>query len=185
MYFPQTRSAARRFDGAEALRMAAAAFWLACLSLTAPPWNAAAAQSARSPDRSGVVKVRSAHGHEETVERLRKDVESKGIRFFMLIEQSKLAAAAGVSLRPSSLLVFGNPPLGSLFIVANPQAGLDWPVRVLVYTDEKEQVWAAYTDFAWIARRHRIKTNLDAFKTASGVIASIMASIAASPAGAH
>ena len=139
--------------------------------------SAATAVPRTGPD--GIAKVRSAYGHEETIERLKKDVEGKGIRFFMLVEQSKLAAAAGIEVRPSSLLVFGNPALGTLFIKANPLAGLDWPVRVLVYTDEKGRVWAAYTDFDWIARRHRIKSGTEPFRKASEVITSIVSSIAA------
>ena len=116
----------------------------------------------------------------ETVARLKKDVADKGIKFFIEIDQSKLAADAGIALRPSTLLVFGNPPLGTLFISANPLAGLDWPVRLLVLQDEKGDVWAAYTDFAYIARRHHIEgADLEAFRKASGVIASITSSVKA------
>ena len=126
----------------------------------------------------GIVKVRSAYPLGETVERIRKDVAGKGIRFFMEIDQAKLAAEAGVALRPSTLLVFGNPPLGTLFIKANPLAGLDWPVRVLVLQDENRDVWAAYTDFAYIARRHHVRdVDADAFRKASEVITSITSSV--------
>ncbi len=104
----------------------------------------------------------------------------KGIRFFDEVDQTQLAAGAGIKLRPSTLLVFGNPPLGTLFINANPLAGLDWPVRLLVLQDENGEVWAAYTDFGHIARRHNIQgKDLEAFKTASGVIASITSSVTA------
>ncbi len=54
--------------------------------------------------------------------------------------RARLAADAGIKLRPSTLLVFGNPPLGTLFITANPLAGLDWPVRLLVFQDENGDV---------------------------------------------
>jgi uncharacterized protein (DUF302 family) len=129
---------------------------------------------------SGVIRVKSGYPMDETVARLKKDVAAKGIKFFIEVDQSKLAADAGVSLRPSTLLVFGNPPLGTLFIRANPLAGLDWPVRLLVLQDDKGQVWAAYTDFAYIARRHQIEgADLEAFKKASGVIASITSSVKA------
>ena len=53
---------------------------------------------------------------------------------------------------------FGNPALGTQFITANAAAGLDWPMRLLVYENEKGEVWLAYTDFRWIARRHGIST---------------------------
>jgi uncharacterized protein (DUF302 family) len=79
---------------------------------------------------------------------------------------------------PSTLLVFGNPPLGTQFLNAKPEAGIDWPVRLLVQQDEKGDVWAIYNDFLWIARRHGIKeADQQPFKTASGVIASITSSV--------
>ena len=129
---------------------------------------------------SGIVRVKSDYSVPETVERLKRDVASKGIRFFQEIDQAKLAADAGIKLRPSTLLIFGNPPLGTLFIAANPLAGLDWPVRLLVLEDERGDVWAAYTDFSYIAHRHAVSgTDAEAFAKASGVIASITSSVKA------
>jgi uncharacterized protein (DUF302 family) len=125
----------------------------------------------------GIVKVKSAYDMPETLKRLKKDVADKGIVFFSEIDQAKLAADAGVTLLPSTLLVFGNPPLGTLFITADPVAGLDWPVRLLVYQDAQGQVWVAYTDFAWIARRHGITNRDKEFKMASEVIASITSTV--------
>jgi len=132
-----------------------------------------------SAPRDGVISVRSAYALPETVDRLKKDVAAKGIMMFFTVDQAKLAADAGIKLRPSTLLVFGNPALGAQFITSNPQAGLDWPVRLLVHEDEKGQVWATYTDFAWIAQRHHITDRDAAFKMASNVIASITSSVAA------
>ena len=148
------------------------------LSLSAA--SVASAQNAVQPvSESGIVRVKSAYSVPETVARLKADVAAKGIRFFEEIDQAKLAADAGIKLRPSTLLVFGNPPLGTLFIRSNPLAGLDWPVRLLVLEDENGQVWAAYTDFSYIAKRHAIQgMDAEAFKTASGVIASITSSVA-------
>jgi len=144
----------------------------------------ACALSAWSPDRAlagsdGIVTVKSAYPIGETIERLKKDIAAKGIRFFDEIDQSKLAGDAGIRLRPSVLLIFGNPPLGTQFITANANAGLDWPVRLLVFENEKGEVWTAYTDFDWIARRHGIKDREDQFKMASTVIASITSSVKA------
>jgi uncharacterized protein (DUF302 family) len=132
-----------------------------------------------APIADGVVQVRSAYPIDETIARLKQDVASKGIRFFQEIDQSKLAAEAGVKLPRSTLLVFGNPPLGTLFLTSNPLSGLDWPVRLLVFEDAEGKVWAAYTDFGWIARRHGIRDRDVQFATATGVIASITGSVAA------
>lgn len=126
---------------------------------------------------SGVIATRSAYGMEETVARLKKDIAAKGITFFQEIDQSALAAKAGITLKPSVLLIFGNPPLGTQFITANPQAGLDWPVRMLVYRDAGGAVWVAYTDFGWIAQRHGVTSRDAQFHMASEVAASIASSV--------
>ena len=139
---------------------------------------ASADSTVQSVPESGIIKVKSAYPMAETIARLKKDVADKGIKFFIEVDQFKLAADAGIKIRPSTLLIFGNPPLGTLFIKANPVAGLDWPVRVLVLEDESGQVWAAYTDFGYIARRHGIDgADAESFAKASGVIASITSSV--------
>lgn len=151
------------------------------LALAVPavaPAQRMAAAAAMPTLEDGIVKVKSAYSVDETIVRVKQDVAAKGIMFFQAIDQQKLAADAGIKLRPSTLLVFGNPPLGTLFIKANPVAGLDWPVRLLVFEDENGQVWTAYTDFAYIARRHQIQgMDKEAFQKASGVIASITSSV--------
>jgi uncharacterized protein (DUF302 family) len=135
--------------------------------------------SARAGERrSGVVRVRSAYPVAETVARIKRDLAAKGIMVFAEIDQARLAADAGIALRPSTLLLFGNPPLGAQFLTSNPDSGLDWPVRLLVRQDEAGTVWAAYTDFAWIARRYGITDRDAQFRTASSVIASVTSSIA-------
>jgi uncharacterized protein (DUF302 family) len=146
------------------------AFLFACALTASSPVLAAS---------DGIVRVKSAYPIGETIERLKKDIADKGIKFFNEIDQSKLAADAGIKLRPSVLLIFGNPPLGTQFITANANAGLDWPVRLLVYENERGEVWTAYTDFDWIARRHEIESRKDQFKMASSVIESITSTVRA------
>jgi uncharacterized protein (DUF302 family) len=126
----------------------------------------------------GIVAVKSAHAFPDTVARLKQDVAAKGLVFFDEVDQQKLAADAGIATQPSTLLVFGNPALGTQFITANPQAGIDWPVRLLVYQDAAGKVWAEYTDFAYIAARHGIASRDPQFKMASEVVASIASSVA-------
>ena len=127
----------------------------------------------------GIVRVKSSYNFQETITRLKNDIAAKGIRFFSEIDQTELAAGAGIKLNPSTLLVFGNPPLGTQFITANPNSGLDWPVRLLVIQDSADAVWTVYTDFAWVAARHGIVNRSEQFKTASMVIASITSSVKA------
>ena len=157
------------------LKRIAAVLWL---GLVLAAGATAFAQATVTGD-DGLVKVRSAYPMDETVARLRKDIADKGIMFFQEVDQAQLAAAAGIRLRPSRLLTFGNPPLGAQFLTANPYAGLDWPVRVLVLQDEAGVVWAAYTDFAWIAQRHRINDRQPQFAMAASVVESITSTIKA------
>ena len=78
---------------------------------------------AAAPTHDGIVKVMSSYSFDETVARLKQDIARKGITFFMAVEQSKLAAEAGIALRPQVLLVFGNPALGAQFLTSNPHGG--------------------------------------------------------------
>jgi len=141
--------------------------------------GASAGLSRSAPHESdGVVSIKSAYRFDETIERIKADISLKKIMFFDVIDQAKLASGAGIELRPSTLLVFGNPPLGAQFLTSNPAAGLDWPVRLLVTEDAQGGVSVMYTDFAWIARRHYIADRAAAFEMASRVIASIASSVA-------
>jgi uncharacterized protein (DUF302 family) len=148
--------------------------WFIALVSAVIPIDVATAASAGD----GIVRVPSAYSVDETVQRLQADIEKKGIKFFMVVDQAQLGADAGIKLKPSKLLIFGNPPLGIQFLTANPNAGLDWPVRLLVMQDDAGRVWAVYSDFDWIARRHRISDREAQFKMASEVIASITSSVA-------
>lgn len=149
---------------------------LAAVVLSAAPL--ASAQRA-APAADGIVRVKSAFPMDETIARIKADIAQKGIMFFTAVDQRQLAAGAGIALPPSTLLMFGNPALGSQFITARGEAGLDWPVRLLVQQDADGNVWAIYTDFGWIARRHGITTRDPQFAMANGVVASITSTIRA------
>ena len=148
-----------------------ASLLLCCLVLSATT------SLARADSDDGFVRVKSAVSMPEAISRIKADISTKGIKFFLEVDQSKLAADAGIKLRPSTLLIFGNPPLGTQFITANPNAGLDWPVRLLLTQDENGDVWAVWTDFDWIAKRHNIHNREAQFKMATMVVKSITSTI--------
>ena len=135
------------------------------------------ASAARADSDDGIVRVKSVVPMAEAIIRIKADIAGKGIKFFMEIDQSKLAADAGIKLRPSTLLVFGNPPLGTQFITSNPNARLDWPVRLLLTQDDNGDVWAVWTDFGWIAKRHNIRDRTAQFEMATKVVGSITSTI--------
>jgi uncharacterized protein (DUF302 family) len=148
------------------------------LTLTASAIAAVAQPAAAAETAQGVVRVQSAYGFDDTVSRIKADIAGKGIRFFTEIDQAGLAKSADIDLRPSKLLIFGNPPLGAQFLTSNPYAGLDWPVRILVTEDNYGKVWVAYTDFAYIADRYEIRDRQAQIKMASEVAGSIAGSVA-------
>jgi uncharacterized protein (DUF302 family) len=139
------------------------------------PLSLHAAPAAPPAAESGVIRVRSVHDVDETLRRLKADISAKHIRFFSETDQSDLGKEAGVPLSRSVLIEFGNPPLGVQFLTSTPYAGLDWPVRMLVFADADGGVWIAYTDFAFIAARHHMHDRDAQLKTAAEVAGGIAA----------
>jgi uncharacterized protein (DUF302 family) len=133
-----------------------------------------------SAPAEGVLRLKSANSFDETVVRLKADVNAKGIRLFDEIDQTALGAGAKLDINRSTLVIFGNPPLGVQFLQANPYAGIDWPVRMLVIEDTDHTVWVAWTDFAAIAQRYHITNRDTQLRMASEVAASIAAAAAKS-----
>ncbi len=149
------------------------------IALCATGLIASAAQaetSAPTAPAQGVLRVKSMYGVDETVQKLKADIAAKGIKFFAEIDQSKLGAGANIAIRPSKLILFGNPPLGVQFLSSNPYSGLDWPVRMLVLQEADGSVSVAWTDFGYIANRYSITDRGGQFKMASEVAASIASS---------
>ena len=152
---------------------------IASAALVAAALGVASAAPAQTVGSDGIVRVKSAYPMDEAIARIKEDIAKKGIMFFSAIDQQQLAAKAGIELPPSTLLTFGNPALGSQFITAKGEAGLDWPVRLLVQQDDQGNVWAIYTDFGYIAKRHGIVSRDAQFTMASGVVTSITSTIKA------
>jgi uncharacterized protein (DUF302 family) len=150
----------------------AAALALAPFAFVAAAPASAEAAAAASPAQ-GVLRLDSAHSFDETVSRLKADVQAKGIRLFDVIDQSGLGAQVGLKTARSTLVLFGNPPLGVQFLQSNRYAGLDWPVRMLVVEESDGTVWVAWSDFAFIRQRYGIADKDAQFKMAGEVAASI------------
>ena len=145
--------------------------------IAALPAPAQAATPVESAPAQGVITQRSDFRFDETVAKLKADIAGKGIRLFDEIDHQKLGAGANLPIRRSTLLLFGNPPLGVQFLQSNPLAGLDWPVRMLVTEDEDGTVWISWTDFRFVASRYQL-TDRDAQIAMAGEVASSIASAA-------
>jgi uncharacterized protein (DUF302 family) len=100
------------------------------------------------------ITLRSKHSVPETIDRLAKIAESKGLRIFARIDHGKGAAEVGLPLRPTQLLLFGHPKGGTPLMQDRQTAGLDLPLKALAWEDEKGQVWLSHYTGSEIAARH-------------------------------
>jgi uncharacterized protein (DUF302 family) len=105
---------------------------------------------------NGLISKKSKYNVHETIDRLEKALKEKGITVALRWDHAQRAKDVGIPLRPTELLIFGNPKLGSHFFTSKQSAGIDLPLKMLAYEDEKGQVWLTYNDPKYIAKRHDI-----------------------------
>ena len=103
---------------------------------------------------NGLVTVESAHPVHETIDRLAAMVTAAGLTVFARIDHAAGATEAGMALRPTELVIFGNPRGGTPLMQDRQTAGIDLPVKALAWEDEAGKVWLTYNTAAWIALRH-------------------------------
>jgi uncharacterized protein (DUF302 family) len=108
----------------------------------------------------GLITVRSSYGSKETMERLEAEVKAKGLTVFAHIDHAAGAAAAGLPLRPTDLLIFGNARGGTPLMQQAQTIGIDLPLKVLVWQDEAGATWLSYNDPTWLAKRHGLGGNV-------------------------
>jgi uncharacterized protein (DUF302 family) len=112
------------------------------------------------PSPDGIVSRRSPWAVAETVSRLVSALEANGVKLFATIDHSGEAARAGLTLRDTKLLVFGNPVAGTPLMQEKPLIALDLPLKVLVWQDEDDEVWMTHLAGQWLAGRYGIAANL-------------------------
>ena len=114
----------------------------------------AALSAAHAAD--GLVAVKSPHGAVATMDKLEDLVKQRGLNVFARIDHAAGAAKVGKSLRPTEVLIFGNPQGGTPFMECAQSVGIDLPLKALVWEDAAGQVWLGYNDPAFLARRHGV-----------------------------
>jgi len=105
----------------------------------------------------GMISKKSNYSVKETLDKLEAVLKKKGIGVALRWSHDEKAKGVGIPLRPTELLIFGNPKLGSHMFTANQTAGIDLPLKALAWKDEAGQVWLTYNDPAYIVKRHNIK----------------------------
>ena len=105
----------------------------------------------------GIVLIKSNNSVTATIDKLETVLKNKGMTIFKRVDHTAGAEKAGLRLRPTELLIFGNPKVGTPLMLCSQTAALDLPQKALAYKDENGQVWLAYNDPAYMEKRHNIK----------------------------
>jgi uncharacterized protein (DUF302 family) len=109
---------------------------------------------------NGVIRRPSEHSVDGTVERLRQILQTRGITLFALVDHSGEAEKVGIKMRPTKLLIFGNPKGGTPVMLAAPSSAIDLPLKMLVSEDTQGKVWISYNSPAYLEERHGLPPQL-------------------------
>ena len=107
-----------------------------------------------APTDNGIVNKPSAHSVEQTVDKLKGILQAKGVTLFALVDHSGEAEKVGMKMRPTKLLIFGNPKAGTPLMLAAPSSAIDLPLKILVWEDAESKVWISYNSPAYLQKRH-------------------------------
>jgi uncharacterized protein (DUF302 family) len=124
----------------------------------------------------GLISLRSASGPQETLARLESAITAKGLTLFARIDHARGAAEAGLTLRPTQLVMFGNARGGTPLMQAAQTCGIDLPLKALVWQDAAGVTWLSYNDPHWLAARHGIAGGVEGpLKALTGVLSALAA----------
>jgi uncharacterized protein (DUF302 family) len=105
---------------------------------------------------NGVISVKSSHEVKATADRLENTLKQKGMTVFIRINHAEGAQKVGKKLRPTELVVFGNPKVGTPLMLCSQSTAIDLPQKALIWEDEQGQVWLSYNDPNYLVERHGI-----------------------------
>ena len=108
----------------------------------------------------GIVRIPSHHSVDETVDKLKTVLQSKGVTLFALVDHSGEAEKVGLKMPPTKLLIFGNPKGGTPLMLAAPSIAIDLPLKILVAEDSQGQVWISYNSAEYLKERHGLPQDL-------------------------
>jgi uncharacterized protein (DUF302 family) len=108
----------------------------------------------------GIIDLPSRYSVPETISRLRSILKENGVTVFALVDHGGEAAKAGLEMRPTQLLIFGNPKGGTPLMVAAPSCAIDLPLKALAWQDAQGKVWLSYNAPEYLQQRHGIPADL-------------------------
>jgi uncharacterized protein (DUF302 family) len=121
--------------------------------------------------QQGIQTLVSRHSVDEVVARLQTLLQQKGVKLFCLVDHSGEAAAAGLAMRPTKLLIFGSPKAGTPLMLAAPSTALDLPLKILVAQTEGGETLLSWNDPIWLQQRHGFPQELGANLAAAQALA--------------
>ena len=114
-----------------------------------------------TPDNiKSLINLESHHGTDETVERLKAILDSKGVTLFALVDHSGEAEKVSMKMPPTKLLIFGSPKAGTPLMLAAPSIAIDLPLKILVWEDTSGKVWISWNSPEYLRDRHNIPEEL-------------------------
>ena len=118
----------------------------------------------------GVLSIASTHDVKNTADRLEAALKAKGMKIFLRIDHAAGAASVGMPLRPTELVIFGNPKVGTPLMQCAQSVGIDLPQKALISEDADGKVWFSYNDPLYLQRRHHIQGCDKALAKVSGAL---------------
>jgi len=109
---------------------------------------------------NGIIDIPSNHSVDETVAKLMGILQTKGVTLFALVDHSGEAEKVGMKMRPTKLLIFGNPKAGTPVMLAVPTTAIDLPLKILIWEDAQGKVWVTYNSSAYLQERHGVPPEL-------------------------
>jgi uncharacterized protein (DUF302 family) len=109
---------------------------------------------------TGIVTIESRHSVDETIQKLKEILAAKRVKLFALIDHSGAAKDAGIEMRPTKVLIFGNPEAGTPLMIASPTIAIDLPLKILVAEDAEGGVWISWNSPAYLQERHLLPLDL-------------------------
>jgi uncharacterized protein (DUF302 family) len=109
---------------------------------------------------NGLVSIQSHKSVDQTVDTIEGILKAKGVKLFALVDHCGEAKAAGLEMRPTKLLIFGNPKGGTPLMIASPSVAIDLPMKLLVSEDANGKVWITYNTPAYLQARHNLPQEL-------------------------
>jgi uncharacterized protein (DUF302 family) len=153
---------------------------LKCFAAMAVANLIGAKAEASTMSEDGLVTIASKYSVKETLDRLEANLKAKDITVFARIDHAAGAASVAMPLRPTELLIFGNPKAGTPLMQSSQTIGIDLPLKILAWQDAAGKVWLTYNDPDWLARRHRVGPAADSSVSA---LTTVLANLAKAAAG--